>query len=224
MSNLELRQLLRRTVTRQGGSLQAEVWDELLGLTTDLAGGIAADRVDPRVGIPMERDQLDTRVWVSMLATVIVDSRTPMPLSIGIFGEWGSGKSHFMGMLREQIHRLAGTRPGRYLEHVIPISFNAWHYSDANLWASLGDEIFRQLAGSGQSPDELRAHIRAKLAEQSAEKRELEARTDLARDETVRLRRQLDEALALRQRNAKTLLDATASAKSVQKLLKEAWA
>ena len=79
-----------------------------------------------------------------MLASVIANKDTPLPLSIGLFGEWGSGKSFFMGRLRQQIAELS-TEDG-YLTRIEQIGFNAWHYADTNLWASLGDEIFRQLA------------------------------------------------------------------------------
>ena len=74
-----------------------------------------------------------------------------MPLSFGLFGEWGSGKSYFMGLLREQVKTLARSEDNRYCSEIVQIGFNAWHYSDSNLWASLGDEIFERLAGSGET-------------------------------------------------------------------------
>ncbi|WIX81728.1 P-loop NTPase fold protein [Amycolatopsis carbonis] len=63
----------------------------------DLAGGVSSDRVDPTVGIPLERDRLGVAPYVSMMATVISDRSTPLPLSVGVFGEWGSGKSYSWG-------------------------------------------------------------------------------------------------------------------------------
>src|SRR5439155_1335493 len=83
------------------------------------------DLVDPNVGIPLENDQLDFAPYVAMLATVIADRDTPLPLSIGIFGEWGSGKSYFMGLLREQVDQLAGSGSPGYCDEVVQIGFNA---------------------------------------------------------------------------------------------------
>ena len=33
----------------------------------------------------------------------------------------------------------------KWCRHIVPIYFNAWHYSDSNLWASLVTEIFDKL-------------------------------------------------------------------------------
>ncbi len=66
------------------------------------------------------------------------------PLAVGLFGNWGSGKSFFMENLNAEINRLKGTHE-RYVEKVVQVTFNSWHYSDANLWASLITEIFDKL-------------------------------------------------------------------------------
>jgi predicted KAP-like P-loop ATPase len=74
-----------------------------------------------------------------MLSTVMADKDTPMPLSVGLFGEWGSGKSYFMGLLRGEVKKLGEQDPDRYHTDIVQLGFNAWHYSDSNLWASIGD-------------------------------------------------------------------------------------
>ena len=55
-------------------------------------------------------------------------------------------------MLRTEVARQAKLSTGSNVQEVVQIGFNAWHYADANLWASLGDEIFRQLAGTQARP------------------------------------------------------------------------
>jgi WD40 repeat protein len=115
-----------------------------------LAGGYDADDADH----PERKDALGFRDDVTMLCSVIADKAAQPPLSVGLFGEWGSGKSFFMRLMQQRIDRLAKTaaeakRVGRescYCSDVVQIRFNAWHYMDANLWASLAVEIFFRLA------------------------------------------------------------------------------
>lgn len=69
------------------------------------------------------------------------------PLAVGVFGQWGAGKSFFLRMIRDHVARIARPREKAHAFHeqVVPIVFNAWHYSDTNLWASLVDHIFTEL-------------------------------------------------------------------------------
>jgi len=73
------------------------------------------------------------------------------PLSIGLFGNWGSGKSFFMGRIKQNIQTI--TAEARHTENspfcgtVVPIHFNAWHYVEQNLWASLVHHLFQELDG-----------------------------------------------------------------------------
>ncbi|MBE1496540.1 hypothetical protein H4696_003640 [Amycolatopsis lexingtonensis] len=88
-------------------------------------------------------DQLDVQGYVNAVCEVITDPAVTPPLSIGLFGKWGTGKSFFMEKMRE---RIAGRAPGDDGFTVVQIRFNAWHYADTSLWASLAIEIFERLA------------------------------------------------------------------------------
>ncbi|WP_328616185.1 KAP family NTPase [Amycolatopsis sp. NBC_00355] len=182
----------------------------------ELAGGLTRDLVDPNEYIQLERDHLGVKPYVSMLATVIAANDTPLPLSIGVFGEWGSGKSFFMGMLRGQVKELEGT-PG-YCGKIAQVGFNAWHYADSNLWASLGDEIFRQLAEPAQRPGEsvaehqarLRegAELRDHLASALEQRKQLTAVTERAEAEATALKNKIGTADRDRRFRARQLLRA----------------
>ncbi|MFJ1759514.1 P-loop NTPase fold protein [Amycolatopsis sp. NPDC088138] len=184
--------------------------------SVELAGGMTRDLVDPNESIPLERDHLGVKPYVSMLATVIAAQDTPLPLSIGVFGEWGSGKSFFMGMLRGQVKALEGT-PG-HCGKIAQVGFNAWHYADANLWASLGDEIFRQLAEparrTGEPEAEHQARLRegARLRDQLAaaleQRQQLTAVTERAEAEAAELKRKIGDAEKDRRVRAGDLLRA----------------
>src|SRR5882762_4793910 len=73
------------------------------------------------------------------------------PISVGLFGDWGSGKSFFMKQMRSWIKELSDRSKkegGRFCENVVQLEFNAWHYMDSSLWASLAREIFEGLANA----------------------------------------------------------------------------
>src|SRR5262245_10534054 len=81
---------------------------------------------------------------------LIASRQTLTPLSIGVFGAWGSGKSFFMERVRERVATIAAAarvegRASKYHGQTAQIAFNAWHYSEGNLIASLVDHIFRNL-------------------------------------------------------------------------------
>jgi KAP family P-loop domain/LGFP repeat len=119
-------------------------------------------------------DCLDIMPDVQALAAVMASRDVSPPLSVGLFGDWGTGKSFFMDKLRQEVERLApptnetndavaagpGTKPegsatepglesnadaGPFCRDILQIEFNAWHYLDANLWASLVAEVFERL-------------------------------------------------------------------------------
>ena len=88
---------------------------------------------------------------VAALASVIASKQTKLPLAIGLFGDWGSGKTFFMKHLRRRIEQLGiGARAQKVAErefyaNIAQIEFNAWHYQEGNLWASLVDHLLRNL-------------------------------------------------------------------------------
>ena len=67
------------------------------------------------------------------------------PATIGLFGSWGSGKTFFMHRLQEAVARHSpSARDGNALR-VAQIEFNAWHYVESNLPASLVTQILSAL-------------------------------------------------------------------------------
>ena len=137
--------------------------------------GFDADRASAS-----DADPLGIASDVSAFARLICVEEATTPLSIGLFGEWGSGKSSFMERLQREIgHLTANERKARltrtneeasseaesqtgtrFVENVVQIRFNAWHYADANLWASLTAEFFDQLRAGGSERQGLNLHAR----------------------------------------------------------------
>jgi hypothetical protein len=149
-------------------------------------------------------DQLSLGRYSDAIAPLIAARAQMPPLSIALFGPWGSGKSVFMRMIQEAAGDFAAqgapavaqSRDTPFHSRIVQIEFNAWHYAEANLWASLVhailealqhalsqsateqgafDRLLSDLSLSQAAEGEARHH----LAE--AEARQAEAATSLAR-------------------------------------------
>ena len=102
------------------------------------------------------QDHLDFESDVNALASVISYREVTPPIAIGLFGNWGTGKSFFIDKLQQRINELRADKSKAFCSNVLQIVFNSWHYSDSNLWASLITKIFEDLEAYGQSkPEEL---------------------------------------------------------------------
>ena len=140
---------------------------------TDVRGralaGMTVDAVDASTRLD---DELQVERDVNTLCDVLAASDVAPPISVGLFGEWGSGKSYFMAMMRRRMQALADLAAEEEREHRVSaycsdiqfIEFNAWHFVDANLWASLAVRLFEGMVhpGAGGPPGERAAALRAR--------------------------------------------------------------
>jgi hypothetical protein len=107
-------------------------------------------------------DLLGVDAEAAAFARLVAGREIQPPLAIGVFGEWGAGKTYFMRRVQSHIERLPKQHPDSprsspFLDNIVPIRFNAWHYIETNLWASLVEYIFSALDGwiqqqSGSDP------------------------------------------------------------------------
>lgn len=116
---------------------------------TQLIGTFTSD--DP---LAPGRDLLGIDDEAAAFARIVVAESVKPPLAIGIFGEWGSGKTFFMRRIYDNVAALSADAErrkretgdaGPFLPDVVQIRFNAWHYIETNLWASLVEYIFAEL-------------------------------------------------------------------------------
>lgn len=83
---------------------------------------------------PSTGDELGRQPYANALARMVLHEQTAPPLSVGIHGPWGKGKSSFMEQIKEELHQEgeAAKTP------VVTVDFNAWRYDDATqVWAGL---------------------------------------------------------------------------------------
>ena len=114
-------------------------------------------------------DLLETFRDAQAIAALVSSRDLHPPLSIGLFGDWGSGKSF---LLRQIKAVLAEERPEGFLRHLRIVEFNAWQYAESNLWASLVDAVLRgigPLRDPEPSAEVTDARTRAAQAEAAAE-------------------------------------------------------
>jgi len=108
-----------------------------------MISGYNADTID------VKADLLDITREVKTFTAIMLARNLNPPLAIGLFGNWGSGKSFFMDALQDEIKQIQNEefvqQSDTFCTKVVQIKFNAWHYIDQNLWASLADVIFEQL-------------------------------------------------------------------------------
>nr|MBA2671787.1 TIR domain-containing protein [Gemmatimonadota bacterium] len=192
-----IRPLLERGVRKE---------DILLEDTPPAAVGaaIAGFRSDEARG----EDLLDITREVETLCSVLAARDVEPPVSLGLFGEWGSGKSFFMSKMEECIREItaaaqtAGNGGAAYCSNIIQIKFNAWHYIDTNLWASLASEIFegraraiaddKTVAVEGMDRDEARARLLAIAADSRNVLADAERRRELAETELYESEQRLE--------------------------------
>ncbi|HWA90316.1 MAG TPA: P-loop NTPase fold protein [Rhizomicrobium sp.] len=164
--------------------------------------------------IDIANDDMDIERDVQTLAATIASKGLSPPLAIGLFGPWGSGKSFFMKSLQAAVDRFAGSGRDAYCEKVVPIWFNAWHYHDANLWASLVSHIFEELSlhVSPQSPEaDSLAKLRKDLASTQTDLKAAQAEKERATQTVEDVGKQLEAARIEREAKETQLRDLKAS-------------
>ena len=108
--------------------------------------------------------------YVNALAGILMDPNIHTPLTLGIFGDWGSGKTSLMLQLKKEV---TGGKEGRPTHRAV--WFNAWKYNQEDaLWRALLlvllDDLAQLLAAdpppavAGEpDPQELLERLRAAL-------------------------------------------------------------
>jgi hypothetical protein len=137
------------------------------------------------------KDCLGIEAEARTFARLLASRGVTLPLAIGLFGNWGSGKSFFMKLIRQQMESIADEEGAGatkvYCAHVAHITFNAWHYLDSNLWASLALRIFEGVAAklSDSKPEEPPTREAARTRRALAEKIESNRRAKIEAEEAI---------------------------------------
>jgi KAP family P-loop domain len=115
VSQDRMRAVLRSAIAERWSSESPAIWDEVLLGTGDVELDVGTVP-DQRSGRPEARatsdrwtivDELGYNVYADALADFILNPETPTPLAISVKGEWGTGKTSLMRMLRKRIDPLS---------------------------------------------------------------------------------------------------------------------
>ena len=89
-------------------------------------------------------DLLEFGDYAHALIDLIQSPKTQTPLTIGIDGAWGSGKTTLMGMIKDRLDSERTEASKEAKAHTV--WFNAWKYDrEESLWAALALEILSQI-------------------------------------------------------------------------------
>lgn len=183
--------------TRQGSGLSIE---------PDLAGRLEAlwaeaRRLRPRAWLRVDavpglsasgsvKDSLDVKEQAVTFATLLIAKDIHPPYAIGLLGDWGVGKTSFMRLMQQKITSIAGKSAkagpnSGSVSRAAQIEFNAWHYVDSDLWASLASHIFDGLSQELREPDEdvksVRRELRRRIESSQQERQEAETTMEAAK-------------------------------------------
>ena len=173
------------TLASGGDDGTVRIWNPRNGTQIDGTGFGAPHRTGrPLAGVrsdaPSADDMLGATADVETLADLIAATETSPPLAIALIGDWGAGKSSVMLQIQRRIDVLAEmsrNNPGLsvFAANVRQVRFNAWDYSDDQIWSGLVDHLFHVLAADPDSPSGLPDSATVQ-AERAALQRDLEER------------------------------------------------
>ncbi len=240
-----LRTALIQYAAAKGESI--EVWREALGEDEEVPAGrpLELNSDEPEAVVRLDEkwtsDPLGIRRDVRTFAALLASQSLEPPLSIGLFGPWGSGKTTFLKRLRREVEDLArkareaeaAAQPTPYVGNVVHVDFNAWHFAESALTSSLVETILRELqrhikkekATDGEAwwQEKLDELETTKRSVEAAEAVERAAQTTVNQAETTLITRRADAAQAVTSLQAvlRTVWSATKQALGESKVVRE---
>lgn len=156
---------------------------------------------------PNREDSLDVEGQANIFASLLVAADVQPPLALALLGDWGVGKTFFMRLMQQNVELVAGrdaavARTKGTVARAAQIEFNAWHYVDSDLWASLASHIFDGLAAELRGPtdkvEEIRRRLRRTIRSSRQEQEEAAAALEAAQKARQTAAEALERAAAQR--------------------------
>jgi hypothetical protein len=114
---------------------------------------------------PTAEDDIGFTPYVHTLARMMLHNETSMPLTVGIFGPWGTGKTSFMRQVKEEVTRLLTTQQINTTK-ILQVEFDAWkHQVNETLWAALLQTITAEIENRQTTGQLLLGRVRNAFSE-----------------------------------------------------------
>ncbi len=176
----------------------------LAWVETDAIPGITTDLSKYQ---PSKHDSLDADMQAKIFATLLVAEKVKPPFALALLGDWGIGKTFFMRLMQETVTTIAGKdaqaeRNSQYVSRATQIEFNAWHYVDSDLWASLASRIFDGLSKELSDQDDedkvadIRRRLRRAISSSKREQKEAAAAIETAQTDRQKATKKMEEKQA----------------------------
>jgi hypothetical protein len=92
-----------------------------------------------------------SRLVVPLVAQIAGRKVSDPPLTVGVFGQWGTGKTRFLRLIEEQLKE----------KKITSVWFNAWRYgNEEHVWVALLQRVIDQLKASGHVFRRAAVHLR----------------------------------------------------------------
>ena len=111
-------------------------------------------------------DQLGFKYYIEAFADLIESPYTSRPLTIGIYGSWGMGKSFLLKHIAETLNQRRKNRitEGKSPINVHVVNFNAWEYSASEIvWPGLVRKVMDQLEPKREMSQNYIKYFKSKL-------------------------------------------------------------
>lgn len=87
-------------------------------------------------------DKLSRNTYAKILTRHIAKKTTKTPLNVGVFGEWGEGKSSFLNLIEKEIESF-NKIGGNHINKMHVVRYNASEYDERQkIWASMLAKLF----------------------------------------------------------------------------------
>jgi predicted KAP-like P-loop ATPase len=97
----------------------------------------------------IESDLFGFKIFASQLQNFLLDPNAPTPYTIGLHGEWGSGKTSLVYRIYKQISQKANNTDGS-IENYKTIWFDAWEYEKLDPVLALMNRIALAYTGKNK--------------------------------------------------------------------------
>lgn len=108
----------------------------------------------------IESDLFGFKIFASQLQNFLLDPKAPTPYTIGLHGEWGSGKTSLVYRIYKQISQKANNTDGS-IENYKTIWFDAWEYEKLDPVLALMNRI--ALAYTGKNKQKFKQILKGLL-------------------------------------------------------------